>query len=62
MTNRFLELCLAINIIGLALISALESWRPGVVSSAVNIGFVWIAAVGLITIGVLLRGLDHSQQ
>ncbi len=46
-----LDISLAINIVGLMVITALESWRPGYVSVAVNVGVVWLVAVGLLSVG-----------
>jgi hypothetical protein len=59
---RLLDISIVLNIIGLAVIGALESWRPGVVSGAVNISFVWIGAVVLLSVGLLVKRQCGSQQ
>ena len=58
---RLLDINIAINIIGLAVIGALESWRPGVVSGALNIGFVWVGAVVLLSAGLLVKRKNGNQ-
>lgn len=51
--KRLLDFSIAINIIGLMALSALESARPGMVSAAVNVGVVWLGAVVLLSLGLL---------
>lgn len=53
--NRLLDISLVLNITGLAVVSALEAWRPGFVTSAVNIGVVWVGAVLLISVGLFAK-------
>lgn len=59
--NIFVRATIALHIIGLAVISALESWRPGIVSSAVDIGMVWLFAVVLIG-GLMVKNQSTGTQ
>lgn len=52
--TRPLGISIALNIAGLAVMTTLESWRPGFVSGAVNVGIVWLGAVGLIALGLIM--------
>jgi hypothetical protein len=58
---RLLDISIAINISGLAVIGALESWRPGFVSGAVNVGLVWIGAVVLLSVTLLVKRRYNNQ-
>ncbi len=53
--NRLLDWIIGINIAGLVTITALESWRPGLISTGINIGLMWIVAVTLISLGLLMK-------
>ena len=49
--NRTSTLILAVNVIGLSVVTMLENWRPGTVGAAVDIGFLWIAAAIITWLG-----------
>lgn len=55
MSILLLDISIAMNIAGLAVMSGLESWRPGYVSGAVNISLVWLAAVILVSGGLVVK-------
>lgn len=60
--NFFLDLSITLNISGLIVLSALESARPGMVSSAVNVGLVWLIAVILMSLGLLIKNQPSAKQ
>lgn len=35
------------NLIGLALVTAAENWRPGAVTSSLNLGLLWLGSACL---------------
>ncbi len=42
------HLASVLTIVGLAAVIVLEAWRPGVVSGALNLTWVWLISVGLL--------------
>ncbi len=54
--KRLTDMTIAVNIGGLAILAALESWRPGSVSAGVNSGYVWLVSTAL-----LLLVIKHSR-
>ena len=62
MTILLVDISITLNIVGLALVSALEAWRPGSISGAVNFGLIWIGAVIFLGLGLLLkRGYQKNE-
>ncbi len=56
--TRFQEYTVAINIVGLAIITALEQWRPGFVSLGLSFGWIWLMVLAVISL-VLLVPSEH---
>lgn len=52
------HLASALTIVGLAAVSAVESWRPGAVSGAVDLTVVWLVSVAFLLIDRRLQPND----
>lgn len=60
--KTLLDVSVAINILGLTVISALESWRPGFVSGAVSVSIVWVISVILISAGLITKKTKEAEK
>lgn len=60
-TLHLIDISIALNIIGLAVTSAFEAWRLGVVSGAVTMSVIWIGAAALLGVGLLIKREMNSK-
>lgn len=55
MKELLVDLTIVINVLGLTIISAVESYRPGSTGAAVDIGIVWLVTLILIVLALRQR-------
>jgi len=55
MTYQAHDWNIGINVAGLAIVNALEVWRPGYISAAVPMAVLWVGAVVLVSVSLVVR-------
>lgn len=52
--KRPIDCIIGINLLGVAMVTALEQWRPGAISAAVPLWVVWTMPTLFVTLALLL--------
>lgn len=55
MTRQLVDWTIGIHIVGLAVVTILEAWRPGYVSMALPMWLLWVGGVILMSAAVMIK-------